>query len=81
VRALTAAGDTLVRERVSPEAETRALNEANTERIRARARVLREEHPDLAEAIDAYVARQERETETLSRDVRCAVWLLRRAPR
>lgn len=79
LRRLTARGDALVYESVSPPDATRALNEENTEKIRRRARALRAERPDLAGAIDAYVARQERETEILGTDLICAIWVLRRA--
>jgi 2-polyprenyl-3-methyl-5-hydroxy-6-metoxy-1,4-benzoquinol methylase len=78
LRRLTAFGDEVVHEVVWTAEETRSQNERNTELIRARARGLRERHPDLARPIDEYVARQERETRVLGSDVVCALWVLRR---
>jgi SAM-dependent methyltransferase len=80
VRRLTAFGDRLVREVIcSPEA-TRSVNQRNTARIRRRARLVGAAHPGLADLIDRYVARQERETRILGTDLIGALWVLRRAP-
>jgi len=78
LRRLTAFGDVLIHETVCAPDQTRSLNEGNTALIRQRARQLQASHPDLAVAIDAYVARQERETQILGQDLLCAVWALRR---
>jgi len=78
VRQLTACGDVVVQELLIPSEEARAVNQRNTERIRRRANLVRSRHPDFAALIDEYVARQERETETLGTEVLCALWALRR---
>lgn len=77
LRRLTAYGDVLVREIVCSAEETRSMNEKNTALIWQRAHRLKVSHPDLADAIDQYVAGQERETEILGTDLICAVWVLR----
>jgi hypothetical protein len=76
---LAAFGDALVRETVTPVAETRAANDRYTALIRNRAEKLRLLHPDLAPLLDAYVARQEHEVDQIERGFVCATWLLRRA--
>jgi len=78
LRRLTACGDQVVWEVVSSAEETRSLNETNNDLIRRRANLVRTNHPDLAELIDKYVARQEHETEILGTDLICAIWVLRR---
>jgi len=60
--------------------ETRAVNRRNTELIRRRAEEVKTKRPDLADAVDRYVARQERETEILGTKLICALWLLRVRP-
>jgi hypothetical protein len=79
LRQLAAFGDALVREIVTPPAETRAENDRYTALIRGRAERLRRLHPDLAGLIDAYVARQEHEVAQIERGFVCATWILRRA--
>jgi len=76
---LAAFGDVLVREAVTPPAETRATNDRYTALIRGRAERLRHLHPDLAGLVGAYVARQEHEVEQIERGFVCATWVLRRA--
>ncbi len=78
LRRLTAWGDELVGEAVSPAEETRSLNEKNTALIRQRARQLKATNPNVAELIDEYVARQEHETRVLGTELVCATWILRR---
>jgi len=78
LRRLTAFGDELIQEIVSSAEETRSVNERNTALIRRRAHRLKAAHPDLAGAIEEYLATQERETEILGTQVTCAVWVLRR---
>jgi cyclopropane fatty-acyl-phospholipid synthase-like methyltransferase len=74
---LTAHGDTLVAEIVpSVEEEARELDE-QLAAIRRRAQRLVQEHPDDAEAIRAFVERQEREIAALLGPVRGATWMLR----
>jgi SAM-dependent methyltransferase len=75
---LTAFGDVLVREIVTPPAETRAENNRYTALIRGRAEGLRRAHPDLVPLLDAYVARQEDEAAQIERGFVCATWALRR---
>jgi 2-polyprenyl-3-methyl-5-hydroxy-6-metoxy-1,4-benzoquinol methylase len=77
-RHLTAPGCAIVGETICQAEATRAVNERNTALIRRRAHELREAHPGLAELIDAYVARQELETELLGTEHVCAIWTLRR---
>lgn len=77
-RRLTSHGDRLVTEVLCPAEETRLVNERNNALIQKRASLLRVRHPDLAEAIDEYVAGQQRETEILGADLICAVWVLQR---
>ncbi len=79
LRRLTVAGDLLVMEIISDAEETRALNERNTDLIRQRARTLKARHPDLSNALEAYVARQELESERLGTTLICATWVLQRA--
>jgi SAM-dependent methyltransferase len=76
---LAAFGDVLVREIVTPPAETRAENDHYTALIRARAEGLRRAHPNLVPLLDAYVARQEHEVAEIERGFVCATWVLRRA--
>ncbi len=76
---LSSSGDRLLLEIVGSAAETRAGNERNTAAIRARAQGLVERHPQAAALIEAYVERQERETELLGADFVCALWVLERA--
>jgi len=78
LRALTAFGDRLLREVVTPPEREREVNRCNTDRIRARARRIAAARPDLAPLLDAFVARQERETDLLGGEVVGALWLLRR---
>ncbi len=78
VRQLTAHGDELLREQIIPAGVMREINEKNTALIRARARGLMARHPDRADALAAYVARQEEETRRLGTDLICATWVLRR---
>lgn len=77
LRQLTSFGDLLVCTVECSAEETRSVNEKNTAAIRKRAHALREKHRDLAELLDEYVARQERETRTLGTDLICALWVLR----
>jgi len=79
LRQLAAFGDVLVREIVTPPAETRAENDRYTALIRGRAERLRRLHPDLAGLMDAYIARQEHEVAQIERGFVCATWILRRA--
>lgn len=76
---LAAFGDVLVREIVTPPAETRAANDRYTALIRARAERLRRLRPDLSGLVGAYVARQEREVEQIEGSFVCATWVVRRA--
>jgi cyclopropane fatty-acyl-phospholipid synthase-like methyltransferase len=80
LKRLTAFGDGLLRETIFDADATRAVNMANTALIRQRAAGLKQQHPELAEAIDAYVARQEVESERLGHDLIGAMWVLERAP-
>jgi hypothetical protein len=75
---LTACGDVVAREIICPTEQMRSVNQRNTGLIRQRARLLRASHPALEQLIDEYVARQERETQILGTDVRCAIWVLQR---
>ena len=79
LRQLTACRDVVVREVVCPAEQARSVNQRNTDLIRQRARLVRARHPAFEQLIDEYVARQERETQILGRDVLCAIWVLRRA--
>jgi SAM-dependent methyltransferase len=79
LRRLTARGDVVVREVICPIEQARLVNRRNTDLIRQRASLLRARHPAYEQLIDEYVARQERETRLLGTDVRCAIWVLRRA--
>ena len=78
LRRLTACGDVVAQEVICPMEQTRAVNQRNIDLIRQRASVVKARRPDFADLIDEYVARQERETEILGTDVRCAIWVLRR---
>ncbi len=80
IRQLTSFGEALVHEAVFSMEETRQVNETNTELIRRRASLLKARHPEMSDAIDEYVTRQEFETEILGTDLICALWTLRRAP-
>jgi len=75
---LTAFGDSLLKEVITPEAEIRSANLRNTELIRRRAEKLARKYPEDAELIRSYVRKQEKETEILGREVACVVWLLQR---
>jgi SAM-dependent methyltransferase len=79
LRQLAAFGDVLVRESVTPPAETRAENDRYIALIRGRAERLRRTRPDLVALVDAYVARQEHEVAQIERGFVCATWILRRA--
>ncbi len=79
LKRLTAFGDRLVQETIFDADAIRTLNAANTELIRHRGDVLKVEHPELAAAIDQYVARQELETRRTGRDLIGAMWVLERA--
>jgi 2-polyprenyl-3-methyl-5-hydroxy-6-metoxy-1,4-benzoquinol methylase len=78
LRQLTACGDVVAREIICPTEQMRSVNQRNTGLIRQRARLLRASHPALEQLIDDYVGRQERETQILGTDVRCAIWVLQR---
>ncbi|MFO1078351.1 MAG: class I SAM-dependent methyltransferase [Planctomycetota bacterium] len=78
LRQLTAHGEIVVREVINSAAQARRVNQRNTELISQRARLVKERHPALASLVDAYVERQERETERLGTDVPCALWVLQR---
>lgn len=78
LRQLTASRDRLVLEVICPGDHTRAVNQRNTALIRQRASRVRAHHPALAHLIDAYVAKQERETQILGTDVLCAIWVVQR---
>lgn len=78
LRRLTACGDMVVREIICPAEQSRSVNRKNSDLIRQRASVVRAIHPAFGQLIDAYVARQERETRILGTDVLCAIWVLRR---
>ncbi len=79
LRRLTACGDVVAQEVICPTEQARSVNQRNTDLIRQRASVVRASHPAFEQLIDEYVARQERETQILSTDVLCAIWVLRRA--
>ena len=79
-RRLTAHGDELLEEVIVSEDKIKDFNRTTTERIRRRAEPLVRRHPDVADAIQAYVARQEEECRVLESEVVGAVWLLHRAP-
>ena len=68
----------LVQEVIGPPKQARSVNRRNTDLIRQRASLVRASHPAFEQLIDAYVARQERETQILGTDVLCAIWVLRR---
>ena len=79
LRQLTASRDVVIQEVICPAEQARSVNQRNTDLIRQRARLVRASHPAFEQLIDEYVARQERETQMLGRDVHCAIWVLRRA--
>lgn len=79
LRRLTACGDVVAREVISPTEQSRSVNQRNTDLIRQRASLVRASHPAFEQLIDEYVARQEHETQILGTDVRCAIWVLRRS--
>lgn len=69
---LSAFGDVLVHETVTPPAETRATNDRCTALIRGRAQRLGRLHPDFAGLLGAYVSRQEHEVAQIERGFVCA---------
>jgi len=75
---LTAHGDNLIREVITPSREMKAYNRRNTELIRRRAQALARRHPEAADSLRWYVAQQEQESESLETAVTGAIWLLRR---
>ncbi len=77
-RRLTAAGDEIVREVYLAPAGMQAVNRWNNARIGERAAELTRRYPEQAALIEAYVRRQERESEVLETAVVPALWLLRR---
>lgn len=79
IRQLTVHGDVIEREIVVPAEELRAYNQANTGHIRRRAQRLAREHPEMAEALKAYVQSQIDECEFLEKETVAAIWLLRRS--
>lgn len=79
LRQLTACRDVVVQEVIHPVEESRSVNQRNMDLIRQRASVVRASRPGFEQLIDEYVARQERETQILGKDVLCAIWVLRRA--
>jgi SAM-dependent methyltransferase len=78
-RRLESQGDRIVREHVLGPAEMRALDESYIRRIRARAEALAAAHPQDADLIRGYVARQERAALGWERNARSVTWLLQRA--
>lgn len=76
---LTAAGDVIIREVLSPLDERGAIDDDTTELIRARAAGIALRQPQAKELLDAYVRNQELECERLRRFHVPATWLLRRA--
>ena len=76
---MTAWGDVVAQEVISPTEQVRSVNRRNTDLIRQRASLVRASHPAFEKLIDDYVARQERETQILGTDVLCAIWVLQRA--
>jgi len=78
LRRLTACGDVVAREIICSAEQTRSVNQVNTGLIRQRASLVKASHPGVGHLIDEYVARQERETETLGTDFICAIWVVRR---
>lgn len=78
LRALTASGDRIVRERLSSPEEIRSQNERYFAHITRRARELAARHPEHAERFSAYVEKEREENRLLETAVQCAVWLLQR---
>lgn len=79
LRGLMACGDVVVREVICPTEQARSVNRRNTDLIRQRANLVKASYPAYEQLIDEYVARQERETQILCKDVLCAIWVLQRA--
>jgi 2-polyprenyl-3-methyl-5-hydroxy-6-metoxy-1,4-benzoquinol methylase len=79
LQALTACGDALLQEAITPSETLQATNRANTAHIRARAEALALRLPGKAPALRAYVERQERECALLETRLQCALWVIRRA--
>ena len=79
LRLLTAHGDEVLREVITPVDDVREVNRRQTELIRKRAEGLARRIPDAAASLAQYVERQERECAMLETEVVGAVWLLRRA--
>ncbi|MFQ5349901.1 MAG: class I SAM-dependent methyltransferase [Thermoanaerobaculia bacterium] len=78
VAELTSHGEVLVHEALVPQAELEAYNRRNNRFIRARARGLSTEHPELAEELALFVRSEQEECEFLESRTRAAIWLLRR---
>lgn len=78
LRRLTTHGDWLVQEYLFPQEQQAREIQAETEKIRRRAEKLMCNHPEAAELIRSYVARQEREGELARSQVVDATWLLQR---
>ena len=75
---LTAHGDRVLSEQIIDADRLASMNTDYTHRIAARAAQIAERHPELAELLDGYVARQWRETELLGKDVVCALWVIQK---
>ncbi|MBN1205781.1 MAG: hypothetical protein JXB05_12765 [Myxococcaceae bacterium] len=77
---ITAHGDRVLVERTWPVEELSEENARNTEAISKRAAELARAHPEATAVLEAYVARQREECETLETRTVSALWLLERAP-
>ena len=78
-RRLTSGGFQIVEERVFSVEETRVVNQWNNARISSSGRKAIHAHPEHADAIRAYIRRQEEECELLESVFVPTMWLLRRA--
>jgi cyclopropane fatty-acyl-phospholipid synthase-like methyltransferase len=76
---LTVHGDEVVRERIYSAEETRAINLDYIHHITKRAAGLADRRPDLADALQTYIANQESECDFIDREVTGVIWLLQRA--
>jgi len=78
LKQLTSHGDTLLREIIYTDEETRDLNNRYLELIRPRAEKLIKNHPESADSVSSYIKNQEKECEIIDKYVAGAIWLLQR---
>lgn len=79
LRRLASRGDKLLGERIYTVEETRAINLDYIHHASRRAEGLMRRHPELAAALQGYLADQESECEFIDREITDAIWLLQRA--